>query len=432
MISVLIVCIILQRHRVGNSGSPEAWSTASDSPTPTNSVTERPWAKNTLWQGLFCEEQRQLLGTEEESSDRHSSDDDTEADLETFFQITPEQREYYLTQFRAVQPDQNGLLSGPTARIFFEKSRIPVEELRHIWQLCDVTKDGALSLDEFTAAMHLVVLRRNNIPLPAVLPACLMPGRCREPAPTDTSGPKEADLLHLDDDTDEPDKLPHDKDYQRMISVDTASIVDTKPPSPILSKAQRSHSNTPTSMSATVISAESTGSPHSAKDSSAQHGGDWMSQSKEWTKFTESPTSNVSSPGLKPVNFDMQRTAQAVVSDPLILHPVPVRVTPIGLDVESVYETRNDSTSGNGSASPKQHFTTYHGQRDSLPGNGGELRAIQRPQPKKVPSKNAGAIPPPPQRESSVGNSDDGGVAVSLPPVHPAVAMIAPPLPPPR
>lgn len=388
---------------------------------------------------MFCEEQRQLLGTEEESSDRHSSDEDTEADLETFFQITPEQRDYYLTQFRAVQPDQNGLLSGPTARVFFEKSRIPVEELRHIWQLCDVTKDGALSLDEFTAAMHLVVLRRNNIPLPAVLPACLMPGRSRAPAATEGGGPKEADLLHLDDDNDEPEAMPNEKDYQRMISVDPASavvVVDAKPapPSPpvAVKVQQRSQSNTPTSMSTTVISAESTGSPHSAKESAAQHG-DWMSQSKEWTKFAESPTSNVSSPGLKPVNFDMQRTAQAVVSDPLILHPVPVRVTPIGADVDgaTMYDARNDS-SGNGSAASPKHFSTYHGQRDSLPGNG-ELRAIQRPQPKKVPSKNAGAIPPPPQRESSVGNSDDAaGVAMSLPPQHQALASAVPPLPPPR
>lgn len=53
-------------------------------------------------------------------------------------------------------------------------------------------------------------------------------------------------------------------------------------------------------------------------------------QSNQWTKFNESPTSNVSSPGPKPVNFDMQRTAQAVVSDPQILHPVPLRVTPVG------------------------------------------------------------------------------------------------------
>lgn len=103
------------------AGSPN-WSTASDSPTPTNSthnsVAERPWASNSQsWQGLLCEEQRQLLGTEEESSDKHSSDeDDDDLDLEALYQITSEQKEYYLKQFRTVQPDIGGLLSGVVAK----------------------------------------------------------------------------------------------------------------------------------------------------------------------------------------------------------------------------------------------------------------------------------------------------------------------------
>lgn len=183
-------------------GSPEAWSTASDSPTPTNSVVtdHRPWAKGAMW---LCEEQRQLLGTEEESSDRHSSDDDHEIDLESVYQILPEQQEYYVKQFRAVQPDINGLVSGHVAKVFFEKSRIPVDELRHIWQLCDVTRDGALSLNEFIAAMHLVVLRRNNIPIPATLPPNLAETLqlvvTAQPPQTKPEA-AEADLLHLESD----------------------------------------------------------------------------------------------------------------------------------------------------------------------------------------------------------------------------------------
>lgn len=103
-----------QGEQKGRKGSPEAWSTASDSPTPTNSVVaERPWAKGTMW---LCEEQRQLLGTEEESSDRHSSDEEHEIDLESVYQILPEQKEYYVKQFRSVQPDINGLLSGHIAK----------------------------------------------------------------------------------------------------------------------------------------------------------------------------------------------------------------------------------------------------------------------------------------------------------------------------
>lgn len=94
--------------------SPEAWSTASDSPTPTNSVVpgERPWAKTTNW---LCEEQRGLLGTEEESSDRHSSDEEHEIDLETIYQITQEQRDYYIKQFQSIKPDK-GFLPGLLAK----------------------------------------------------------------------------------------------------------------------------------------------------------------------------------------------------------------------------------------------------------------------------------------------------------------------------
>ena len=69
-----------------------------------------------MWQGLLGDEHRQLLGTEEESSDRHSSDEDNETDIETIYQITGEQREYYHKQFKTVQPDPKGLLSGHNAR----------------------------------------------------------------------------------------------------------------------------------------------------------------------------------------------------------------------------------------------------------------------------------------------------------------------------
>lgn len=79
-----------------------------------------------------CEEQRQLLGTEEESSDRHSSEAEEDGDSEVWV-INDEQLEYYRTQFCNLQPDPNSLLPGSVARQFFEKSRLPVQELRKIW-----------------------------------------------------------------------------------------------------------------------------------------------------------------------------------------------------------------------------------------------------------------------------------------------------------
>lgn len=65
--------------------------------------------------------------------------------------------------------------AGSLAKEFFEKSKLPIAELRKIWQLSDVTKDGCLTMEEFLTAMHLVVLRRNDIELPESLPETLRP-----------------------------------------------------------------------------------------------------------------------------------------------------------------------------------------------------------------------------------------------------------------
>lgn len=175
--------------------SPRETGGSTDSPILTNSVL--PERNNDVdddtivnsvsegWQGI-SEESRQLLGTEEESSERHSSDEDDE-DSEMWI-ITDEQREYYATQFAQLQLDSDGLLQGSTAKTFFLKSGLPFKELRHIWKLADVTKDGALSLKEFLVAMHLVVLRKNHVPLPIFLPPRLLislPSRT-PPNPTST------------------------------------------------------------------------------------------------------------------------------------------------------------------------------------------------------------------------------------------------------
>ncbi|XP_043592494.1 ralBP1-associated Eps domain-containing protein 1 isoform X2 [Bombus pyrosoma] len=170
--------------------SPRETGGSTDSPTPTNSIIQE--RNNDIggetildsvsggWQGLLVsEEQRQLLGTEEESSERHSSDEgegdgDGSFPPEEVWIISDEQREYYAAQFAQLQLDPEGLLHGPIARTFFEKSGLPLGELSRIWQLADITRDGALSLQEFFVAMHLVVLRRNHVPLPDVLPPPLL------------------------------------------------------------------------------------------------------------------------------------------------------------------------------------------------------------------------------------------------------------------
>ncbi|XP_059476957.1 ralBP1-associated Eps domain-containing protein 1 isoform X2 [Neocloeon triangulifer] len=337
--------IPLNRNANNGTCSPEVSSNASDSPTPTNSVKERKenWAN--AWQGLdidpslLSEEQRQLLGTEEESSDRHSSDEEGVEDDEVW-SITEEQREYYTNQFRALQPDPSGLVPGHTARVFFEKSRLPVSELRKIWQLSDVTKDGALSLDEFNTAMHLVVLRRNSIPLPDVLPSVLQPPLLNLSSPTPPiKGPP----------TTEPPPAPQ---------------VEDSPPSL---------------------------SPPNGEPSSPQ-------RSKEWTKFVDSPTSSVSSPGPKPVNFDFHKAA--VEQDPKILHPVPLRVTPDSgphTEEDGLKSPRRFENEDQGS--PKKGIVS----QNSL--DPGDIRPIQRPQPKKPAGKGNLLPPVVPPRVSPIATS---------------------------
>ncbi|KAJ7319578.1 hypothetical protein JRQ81_019089 [Phrynocephalus forsythii] len=91
------------------------------------------------------------------------------------WRITEEQREYYINQFKSLQPDLKAFISGSVAKNFFTKSKLPIPELSHIWELSDVDCDGALTLAEFCAAFHLVVARKNGYPLPDTLPETLLP-----------------------------------------------------------------------------------------------------------------------------------------------------------------------------------------------------------------------------------------------------------------
>lgn len=227
--------------------------------------------------------------------------------------------------------------------MFFEKSRLPVNELRKIWQLADITKDGALSLQEFMTAMHLVVLRRNHIELPDTLPPSLIPG--------------------------------------------TESPISISPETePILSPQ--------------------------VKDTA-----------KEWTKFIDSPTSSVSSPGPKPVNFDFQKIT--LDKDSKILHPVPLRLTPEvnnqlddyqhdNIDIQSPKKPVDNSN--NLPITPLQNTTTVNSLNS----------AIQRPQPKKINLPGPGAIPPPPNNQV---NSEEGPISL---PAFPPPKKEKPPPPPPR
>ncbi|XP_035248535.1 ralBP1-associated Eps domain-containing protein 2 isoform X1 [Anguilla anguilla] len=92
------------------------------------------------------------------------------------WRITEEQREYYTNQFKTLQPDLGALILGSIAKNFFTKSKLPIPELSHIWELSDVDRDGALTFAEFCTAFHLIVARKNGYPLPETLPPTLLPG----------------------------------------------------------------------------------------------------------------------------------------------------------------------------------------------------------------------------------------------------------------
>uniref|UniRef100_A0A8C4ERT6 RALBP1 associated Eps domain containing 2 n=1 Tax=Dicentrarchus labrax TaxID=13489 RepID=A0A8C4ERT6_DICLA len=92
------------------------------------------------------------------------------------WRITEEQLEYYTNQFKSLQPDLGALILGAIAKNFFTKSKLPIPELSHIWELSDVDRDGALTFSEFCTAFHLIVARKNGYPLPESLPPTLQPG----------------------------------------------------------------------------------------------------------------------------------------------------------------------------------------------------------------------------------------------------------------
>ncbi len=139
-----------------------------------------------------------------------------------------------------------------------------------------MTKDGALSLSEFCTAMHLVVLRRNKIALPKQLPPAL----------------------------------------------DPLQMFETAPPVPMTTTVAASNLTTTT----TEKESQSNTQVKPPLSSSSQAVVDGTVAAQHWTKFVDSPTGSVASPGPQPVNFDFKRAQ--VEQDPRILHPVALRLTP--------------------------------------------------------------------------------------------------------
>lgn len=246
----------------------------------------------------FDEEHHLLENDEDDEEDDGQDDDrsDTSDESNDIWTISEEQREYYSKQFQSMQSNLKGIITGNKAKDFFEKSNLPIHELSQIWQLSDIDKDGALTLNEFCIAMHLVVLRRNHVDLPTQLPPSLVPLGSPSSEIIQASAltsSKSNDLNDLIADCD-----------QQYPSLSPKQHIDL-----IQSKAKSAETLSP--------------------------------QNKQWTKFNDSPThqivvtaavsppSNSSSAGIQTLaNFDFN--AASIVRDPKILHPVAVRLSPDG------------------------------------------------------------------------------------------------------
>ncbi|XP_031554337.1 intersectin-1-like isoform X2 [Actinia tenebrosa] len=83
--------------------------------------------------------------------------------------ISAEERMKHETTFQSLKP-MSGFLSGEQAKQFFLKSNLPPIVLGKIWSLSDFDRDGKMTMQEFTVAMHLIQNKLKGIEVPTVLP----------------------------------------------------------------------------------------------------------------------------------------------------------------------------------------------------------------------------------------------------------------------
>ena len=71
----------------------------------------------------------------EYDDDEEEDDDDDEDDLDgdDIWTIKPKLYSYYEKQFKTMEPNLNGFIIGSVAKPFFERSKLPLNELSKIW-----------------------------------------------------------------------------------------------------------------------------------------------------------------------------------------------------------------------------------------------------------------------------------------------------------
>ena len=89
-----------------------------------------------------------------------------------------EQRDYYISQFEKLQPDLHGAVSGPSAKEFFEKSKLPVADLSRIWQvICSAHVLCPSAIASRGALLHTGRTRQNSDDTEHTRDTCLLIAR---------------------------------------------------------------------------------------------------------------------------------------------------------------------------------------------------------------------------------------------------------------
>ncbi|KAL1234733.1 Epidermal growth factor receptor substrate 15-like [Trichinella pseudospiralis] len=85
-------------------------------------------------------------------------------------------------EFRNLDTNDDGLISGAEARPYFLQTGVAQNLLAHIWNLCDTDGAGMLNLEQFALAMHLIEQKKkHNLEPPMLLTPDLIPPSCRPP-----------------------------------------------------------------------------------------------------------------------------------------------------------------------------------------------------------------------------------------------------------
>ncbi|CBK21175.2 uncharacterized protein [Blastocystis hominis] len=76
------------------------------------------------------------------------------------FVMNQQQKDWYVQLFNTMDTDRDGEVSQPEAVGYFMQSGLPMNALVHIYQMCDLNKDGKLDMQEFICAIHIVMTCR--------------------------------------------------------------------------------------------------------------------------------------------------------------------------------------------------------------------------------------------------------------------------------